>query len=255
MSAPGEAWQPARAVVIGAGSGIGRSVAHAFAGQGVPVLALCRRPDGFDAGTTGLIEVRRCDVTVADELHAGLAGIGGDTVVVHTAAAGAPVAPIWECDEDAALASLTTMVTSVWQSTHDCLAAMVAAGSGLVLLASSGAANKIATARATYSMCKAAVDQFVKVVGAELRTADSAVGIAAFYPGMVDTAMQRTSRAEAERLVGTAFGRDLEGFRVDEATLLDPDLVADDIVTLAGRSPRELNGGIWRLRDRQWSAA
>jgi short-subunit dehydrogenase len=146
-------------------------------------------------------------------------------------------------------------VTSVWQSTHDCLEAMVAAGSGLVLLASSGAAGKVATARATYSMCKAAVDQFVRVVGAELRTADSPVGVAAFYPGMVDTAMQRASRAEAERLAGTPFGRDLDSFRVGESTLLDPADVADDIVTLATRTPAELNGQIWRLREREWSAA
>lgn len=255
MTPPAPAWQPARAVVIGAGSGIGRGVAHSFANRGVPVVALCRRPEDFDAGPTGLIDVRACDVTVAEELHAGLARIGANTVVVHTAAASAPVAPIWECDEGAALASLTTMVTSVWQSTHDCLEAMVAAGSGLLLLASSGAASKVATARATYSMCKAAVDQFVKVVGAELTTADSPVGIAAFYPGMVDTAMQRASRAEAERLVGTPFGRGLDGFRVDETSLLDPALVADDIVTLAQRPPRELNGLIWRLRDREWSAA
>jgi NADP-dependent 3-hydroxy acid dehydrogenase YdfG len=229
------AWQPAQAVVIGAGSGIGRCVAHAFAGRGIPVRALCRRPDAFDAGASGLIDVRACDVTAAAELHAGLAGIGADTVVVHTAAAGAPVAPIWQCDEAAALASITTMVTSVWQSTHDCLEAMVAAGSGLVLLASSGAAGK--------------------VVGAELRTADSPVGVAAFYPGMVDTAMQRASRAEAERLAGTPFGRDLDSFRVGESTLLDPADVADDIVTLATRTPAELNGQIWRLREREWSAA
>ena len=254
MNPPDPPWQPARAVVIGAGSGIGRCLAHSFADRGIPVVALCRRPESFDAGSDGLIDVRACDVTVAAELHAGLAGIGADTVVVHTAAASAPVAPIWECDEAAALASLTTMVTSVWQSTHDCLGAMVAAGSGLLLLASSGAASKIATARATYSMCKAAVDQFVKVVGAELRAAGSAVGIAAFYPGMVDTGMQRASRAEAARLVGTPFARDLAGFRVDQSTLLDPGQVADDIVTLAGRTPRELNGLIWRLRDREWSA-
>jgi NAD(P)-dependent dehydrogenase (short-subunit alcohol dehydrogenase family) len=104
-------------------------------------------------------------------------------------------------------------------------------------------------------MCKAAVDQFVKVVGAELRTADSPVGIAAFYPGMVDTAMQRASRAEAQRLVGTPFGRDLDGFRVAESTLADPALVAEDIVALAQRPPSELNGQIWRLREREWSAA
>jgi NADP-dependent 3-hydroxy acid dehydrogenase YdfG len=228
-------------------------VAHSFAARGIPVRALCRRPDAFDAGATGLIDVRACDVTIAAELHAGLARIGADTVVVHTAAAAAPVAPVWQCDEAAALASVATMVTSVWQSTHDCLEAMVAAGSGLLLLASSGAAAKIATARATYSMCKAAVDQFVRVVGAELRVADSAVGIAAFYPGMVDTAMQRASRAEAQRLAGTPF--DLDAFRVDESTLLDPAAVADDIVALAHRPPVELNGQIWRLRERGWSAA
>jgi NAD(P)-dependent dehydrogenase (short-subunit alcohol dehydrogenase family) len=248
------AWRPAQAVVVGAGSGIGRSVAVEFAAHGIPVRALCRRPETFGAGADNdVIDVRRCDVTDQDELRRNLDGLGPDTVVVHTAASSTPAAPIWECDPSDAFASLSTMVASVWQTAHDCLKAMVAADSGLLLLASSGAATKIAAARATYSMGKAAVDQMVRVVGSELQIIGSNAGIAAFYPGMVDTAMQRSARADAARLQGTPFGQGLGSFTVDASSVLDPAKVADDIVGLAHRLPTDLNGAVWRLRGGEWS--
>jgi NAD(P)-dependent dehydrogenase (short-subunit alcohol dehydrogenase family) len=257
VTAPGaSSWRPARAVVVGAGSGIGRCVALAFAAQGVATTALCRRPDAFDPGSAGdSIDVRACDVRSADQLRRSLEQLGADAVVVHTAAAGAPIAPIWECGEAEAFASLETMVVSAWQTVHECLKAMVPLDSGLVLLASSGAAGKIAAARATYSMGKAAVDQMVRIVGAELQIAGSSAGVAAFYPGMVDTAMMQASRTEAARLHGTPFARDLDSFTADPASLLAPADVAADVVQLAMRPPKELNGTIWRLRNRAWSPA
>jgi NAD(P)-dependent dehydrogenase (short-subunit alcohol dehydrogenase family) len=254
-----QGWHPLDAVVIGAGAGIGRAVALEFASRDLSVTALCRRPVALAAGSSAdaRIHVLQCDVSEPAQLRHSLEHAGPAPIVVHTAAAGAPIGPIWECDEAEAAAALATMVASVWQTARICLERMVAAGSGVVLLASSGAASKIAPARATYSMCKAAVDQLVRVVGAELELVDAEVGIAAFYPGMVDTAMQQDARAGAERLQDTAFGADLTSFQQVAASgsLLRPDAVAVSIADLAMRSPRELNGKIWRLRDETWSAA
>jgi NAD(P)-dependent dehydrogenase (short-subunit alcohol dehydrogenase family) len=245
------------AIVVGAGSGIGRALALGYAARGYEVAALCRRPDAFDAGQSAArIDVRRCDVTDLDQIREALSEVPSGAVVVHTAAANAPVAPIWECPEPAGLGAVATMITSAWLITRLCLAHMVAAGSGLVLLASSGAANKIAAARATYSMCKAAIDQLVRVVGAELEMAGSPVGLAAFYPGMVDTGMQRASRAEAEQLRGGQFAPALGLFGEAAAAgqLISAESVAAALVELSGRDPRSLNGRIWRLRSGEWSA-
>jgi NAD(P)-dependent dehydrogenase (short-subunit alcohol dehydrogenase family) len=250
-------WQPDNAVVIGAGSGIGHAVALAFAARGLPVTALCRRPQSFDHGNyPGKIDVRGCDVTVPDELDRALAASVGRSVVVHTAASAHPIAPIWQCQGPAGREAVATMVTSAWQTASTALDLMNSAGAGLLLLASSGAAGKIAPARATYSMCKAAVDQLVRVVGAELELAGDDVGIAAFYPGMVDTPMQADARAAARRLAGTTFAGELDVFGATAASgsLLLPDEVAQDLLSLAGRAPREVNGRIWRLRRREWTS-
>jgi NAD(P)-dependent dehydrogenase (short-subunit alcohol dehydrogenase family) len=249
------AWQPRTAFVVGAGSGIGRAVAQAFAGRGLDVVALCRRPDAFDA-VRG-IEVRRCDVTVAEELRMALRDIPPASVVVHTAGVAAPIAPIWQCDEHAGLLAMATMVTSAWQTARICLAQMVNENSGLLLLASSGAAGKAACARATYSMAKAAVDQLTRVIGAELSLVGSRAGVAAFYPGMVETAMQAASREAADRLLDTAFAAALASFGEVHAAgaLLSADAVARDIAALAAREPQSLNGKVWRLRAGDWSAA
>lgn len=255
MTGPGG--RPGSAVVVGAGSGIGRALAIAYAARGYEVTALCRQPDTFDAGDLApRITVRRCDVTDLDQLRDGLADLPPADVVVHTAAANAPVAPIWECPEARGLGAIATMITSAWLTTRLCLAPMVGAASGLVLLASSGAAGKIAAARATYSMCKAAIDQLVRVAGAELALVDSPVGIAAFYPGMVDTGMQRASREEAERLLNGPFGEALGSFGATAAAgaLVSPESVAAALVDLSNRDPKLLNGKIWRLRGDEWSA-
>lgn len=251
------AWQPRAAVVVGAGSGIGRALAVEYAARGYDVAALCRRPAAFHAAELATrIDVRRCDVTDADQLRGALAGLPAGAVVVHTAAANAPVAPLWDCPEPAGLGAVATMVTSAWLTTRLCLSQMVTAGAGLLLLASSGAAGKIAAARATYSMCKAAVDQLVRVVGAELELVGSQVGVAAFYPGMVDTGMQRASHDEAEQLRDSPFAPALGLFGEAAASgaLVSAESVAADLVALSGREPRSLNGKVWRLRAGEWSA-
>ncbi|HKC26495.1 MAG TPA: SDR family oxidoreductase [Jatrophihabitans sp.] len=251
------AWQPQAAIVVGAGSGIGRAVAEEFAARGMDVLALCRRPERFDASPArGRLHVRRCDVTVADELRAALPPIAAGTVVVHSAGVAGPIAPIWECDESAGLQALATMVASAWHTAQLCLSQMVGMNSGLLLLASSGAAGKVAAARATYSMAKAAVDQMTRVVGAELALVGSHVGVASLYPGMVDTGMQAAAREAADRLVDTAFAPALASFGAAHAggLLMDAQTVAQDIADLAGRRPGALNGKTWRLRNREWGA-
>jgi hypothetical protein len=105
------------------------------------------------------------------------------------------------------------------------------------------------------SLCKAAVDQLVRVAGAELRVARCSAGTAAFYPGMVDTPMQRTIRAEAASFRDMSIGPGLDSFSIGRPAPLDPTLAAADIVSLAGCPPAEPNGKIWRLLADEWSVA
>ncbi|MCW2493854.1 MAG: short-chain dehydrogenase/reductase [Frankiales bacterium] len=254
-------WQPKTATVIGAGSGIGRALALELAGRGFSVAALSRSPGNLSSLRTEAIKLRThlqifpCDVTDSGDFGRAMQAAGDSAVIVHTAGSALPVGPVWECDQDNGIEALSAMVLSPWLTARLCLQRLLSAGSGMLLLASSGAANKSAPGRSTYSMSKAAVDQLVRVVGAELRMINADVGIAAFYPGMVDTGMQQQMRQAAESYRGSPFGAELAPFlQVSEGgSLLSPAVVAGHIAELAMVGPRELNGRIWRLRDGGWS--
>jgi NAD(P)-dependent dehydrogenase (short-subunit alcohol dehydrogenase family) len=106
-------------------------------------------------------------------------------------------------------------------------------------------------------MSKAAVDQLVRVAGAELRAAGvDAVGIASFYPGFVDTKMQADVRAAAQAYAGTPFAADLQPFvGVASSKKLRPAaFVAERLVELTAMPAATLNGKIWRLADSGWTA-
>jgi benzil reductase ((S)-benzoin forming) len=256
-------WRPDSVTVIGAGSGIGRAIALEFAERGMSVAALSRSLDNLrslrgEAHWRGTeLAVFQCDAARQDELQRALAEATSRSVVVHTAGTSGPIGPVWECDLSSGVDALSSMVLSPWLTAQMCLSQQLAAGSGVLLLASSGAASKAARGRSAYCMSKAAVDHLVRVVGAELSAVDVDVGVAAFYPGMVDTGMQQQMRDAAERYRSTPLGDDLAPFALAarSGSLLAPAAVAGHIADLAMRPPRELNGKIWRLRDNEWTEA
>ncbi|MDQ1732450.1 MAG: hypothetical protein QOK10_2609 [Pseudonocardiales bacterium] len=253
------AWRPDAATVIGAGAGIGRAVALEFASRGRAVIALSRNGDNLTGlqdeadRRSAVLRTVQCDVTEPDQFRKVLSS-ATSPIVLHTAGSALPIGPIWQCDPAVAMQSLSSMVLSSWLTAQACLEQLLARGSGIVLLASSGAASKAAPARSTYSMSKAAVDQLVRVVGAELRLVSADVGIAAFYPGMVDTGMQQQVREAAEPFRSGPFGAELSPFlhAAQAGTLVPAEVVARHLADLAARPPGELNGKIWRLREGEW---
>nr|WP_246314769.1 SDR family NAD(P)-dependent oxidoreductase [Kineococcus aurantiacus] len=174
-------------VVTGAGRGIGRTLAHRFAGEGAHVVALDRAFE--DPGEPGVRQTA-CDVTDPDSVRraveATVAEFGTIDVLVNNAGV----------NVDGRVADLT------WERFRQCLDVNVGGvflvsqavaevvkprRRGRILNAASFAAIVPSVGSAAYAASKAAVVQFTRVLASELGPYDITVN--AYAPGMVPTAM------------------------------------------------------------------
>ncbi len=180
---------PRVALVSGAGSGIGRATATAFAVSGVRVLALDLAADALEATarTAAGIAVARTDVTDEEQVAAAVATAvqrwGRIDVVANVAGRYAPT-PISELSPAVVSGLFATNVLGPILLTRAAFPHLRAAG-GTVVNVSSTTARK-ATARAsTYAATKAAVEQLTRCWALEF--APHGVRVNAVAPGPTDT--------------------------------------------------------------------
>jgi short-subunit dehydrogenase len=226
-----------RAIVLGAGGGIGRATVLELANRGFEVAAISRREASLadlaeHAG--GSVRTWACDVTDFGQLAATLDEVVGNEpfrLAVHCAATYEPVGRYVEAEPADIQAAIALNVTSAFLVARHLLAHATRMGEGTVALITSGASKRVAKYRAMYSATKAAVDQFVTVVGAELIEAGSPVVLTAINPGKVDTAMQSGLRASADT-ADPLVRQALAEFRGGPEGLLRPEHVAAQLVSL-----------------------
>ena len=136
---------PGRTVLVtGAGHGIGRGIAHAFAGLGARTIAADLNAAGLgetSAGAPEPLETRTFDVSDRTAVQAAVASIGTVDILVHSAGGvrgqvGRPVEDIPEADWHAILAANLTGAFLVAQAV---IPAMKAAKRGRIVNISSGA--------------------------------------------------------------------------------------------------------------------
>lgn len=113
----------------------------------------------------------------------------------------------------------------------------------LVML-TSGAATSVYEGWSAYGPAKAAVDHWVRTVGAERDRRGARCRVVAVAPGVVATAMQEEIRSTPEeRFPAVARFQDLHA----RGELRDPEATARDIWRLMDRDPA--NGAVTDLRD------
>lgn len=198
-----------RALITGAGSGIGRALALELAARhGILVLA-GRRPGPLEETADlvthrgGAAEVLPSDLTAAGEpervVSAAVSLMGGLDVVVNNAG-NVRAGPLEEID----VADIRTMVEL------NLVAPMLVTRAALPPLRSAGASHghaalvDIASAAAlvgmpfyaSYAATKAGLARFGEAVRRELH--GSGIHVASVYPGPVDTPMMTTTRAGAD---------------------------------------------------------
>jgi NAD(P)-dependent dehydrogenase (short-subunit alcohol dehydrogenase family) len=183
------------AVVTGAGSGIGRAVALAFAGEGARVVVGDCRQDGEGEATVTAIRAAGgeaiyvdADVSVEDQvkrlIQTAVDTFGRLDVLVNNAGilVAKPLQELTEEDFD--------RVTSVNQKgtffgTKHAVAAMIAAGGGSIINTSSIAADHGQHGSFVYGATKGAILSMTRVAAAEL--AEFNIRVNAVQPGVIET--------------------------------------------------------------------
>ncbi|MBB6376728.1 NAD(P)-dependent dehydrogenase (short-subunit alcohol dehydrogenase family) [Pseudonocardia eucalypti] len=224
---------PMRALVTGAGRGIGRAVAEHLSGRGYRVALTARNEDELHkaaAACAGETLVVPADITSAvDQVFDRVeAAWGGVDVLVANAGAGSS-APVHRITDEDWSRMLELNLTAPFRCVRRAVPGMVAAGHGRIVVIASVAAKRGDPYVAAYTASKHGVLGLVRSAAAEL--AGAGVTVNAVCPGYVDTPMTDTTVAE----VAAKTGRDPARVRATLAAkqpvgrLVSPAEVADAV--------------------------
>ncbi|MFF3286126.1 SDR family NAD(P)-dependent oxidoreductase [Streptomyces sp. NPDC003023] len=207
-------------LVTGAGSGLGRAIALAFAAEGASVVAAGRTAATLHQ-TVGLIEAAHgaaaavtADVTESDELQnlvrESVTRFGGLDIAVNNAGILRGVGPVGEVSEAEWDELLRTNVTGVWLAMKHEIAHMKENGGGTIVNISSNLGPHLRIPNlAAYSTSKAAVSALTRA--AALDHIQQGIRINAVSPGASATSMSllpgeteagRTERMKTENPLG-----------------------------------------------------
>ena len=216
------------AFITGAGRGIGKGIALAFAGQGCDVAAAARTQSEVAATAE---EVRKngrralaltCDVgddaSVQAAVDAALAEFGRIDLLVNSAGY-ACFKPFTELTPDEWQRSLDINLTGAFRCIKAVLPSMIERRSGRIINISSVAGLKPITDQSAYCASKFGLNGFTKVLAMELRP--YGIAVHAICPGGVDTRLSREAMPER-----------------DKTDWLQPEDVAHTALYLATLSPR-----------------
>jgi NAD(P)-dependent dehydrogenase (short-subunit alcohol dehydrogenase family) len=235
-------------LVIGASAGIGRAFVEVARSEGAVVATVSR---GATAGDHAL-RIDLADppswLTVADWFESLVSAERWDRVdVLHAAATLEPIGPAGHVD--AAAYQRNVLLNSAAPQVLGAASVGILnrhGRTGCLMMLSSGAARTAYEGWSSYGAGKAAMDQWVRAVGAEQSRRPAPVVVLSVAPGVVATAMQEQIRATTP----ARFPR-VDRFRRlhEEGELASTDAVARRLWDLM-HDPAAVNGDVIDLRTR-----
>jgi NAD(P)-dependent dehydrogenase (short-subunit alcohol dehydrogenase family) len=181
-------------LITGASQGIGRTLAHAFAGAGDSLVLVARNADNLEETAAGVRAlgadalVIPADVTdpaaVGDMAVAALDRFGRIDVLVNNSGIGGPSGPLWELDLAEWRRTFAVNVEGVFLVSKAILPSMIARGSGSVIVIGSITGKRPLWGRTPYAATKAALIGLTRTLA--LEAGPHGVRINLVSPGFVE---------------------------------------------------------------------
>jgi short-subunit dehydrogenase len=234
------------ALVTGASRGLGAALARRLANGGARVVLVARgeaelgRVVGSIRAAGGEAHAVVADVGDKRAAHriAGIAAalVGTVDLLVHNASTlgHVPLRPLLDSDCEALEEALQVHVVGPLRLTKLVAGPMVLRGNGLIVQVTSDASVVPYPGWGVYGASKAALDQFGRILGAELE--GTGVRVVTVDPGEMNTRMHADALPDA-----------------DPTTLLDPEAVAAKILALLSKEQEIPNGA--RVDVATWQRA
>jgi short-subunit dehydrogenase len=189
-----------RALVTGASSGIGESMARILGSAGIAQVVVARRVDRLEELAHGFpgVEVLAADLTTPEGVRAVEARIASDTdpidLVVNNAGFGTS-GVFHDLDADRLEREIALNIAALTRLSHAALSTFVPRGRGYLLNVSSVASFQPAPKLAVYAATKAYVTSLTESLHEEAR--GTGVKVTALCPGLTRTEFQSVSSTES----------------------------------------------------------
>ncbi len=246
------------AVITGGGRGIGRAAAILLAQKGAAVVVAARSTNEIEetahiiqeqGGQAAAVPVDVSEWQQTQHLAQETESrFGPADILVVNAGTVQPLGMTWETPPEEWAGNITVNLTGAYFTLRAFLPQMVARRRGIIILVSSGAADRPFLGAGAYAAAKAGMNHFARNLVAELAEQDIPLQVYILSPGVVDTEMQVSLRATTP-----AEFPAVDRFRKyqESGVLRSPEEPAQVIYWLASGHAPDLTGQIVSLDDRK----